>query len=92
MAPAADQSVKLDSGAECRRFRLVALRCDSLGGAGGKSAGLGQRDVHSRRADVRENLAYAQKVKMALENGASPGISRAKIMKPTGRIALPWTI
>ncbi|CDL35865.1 FIG01046262: hypothetical protein [Enterobacter hormaechei] len=38
-----------------------------------ESAGLGQRDVHPRRTDVRENLAYAKKVKEALETGASPG-------------------
>ncbi len=32
----------------------MALRHHSLGGAGGKSAGLGKCDVHSGRADVRE--------------------------------------
>ncbi len=36
-----------------------------------------------------KNLAYAQKVKIALEKGASPGISRARTMKPAGRGASP---
>ncbi len=55
--------------------------------------GLGKCDVHSGRADVREkNLAYAQKVKIALEKGASPGDFRARTMKPAGRGASPWRI
>jgi hypothetical protein len=38
-----------------------------------------------------KNLAYAQKVK-ALWKGASPGISRARTMKPAGRAASPWDL
>ncbi|STD18700.1 protein YbiU [Enterobacter asburiae] len=54
VAPAADRGADQHSGTRGRRFRVVALRCDPLRRAGGKSAGLGQRDVHPCRADVRE--------------------------------------
>ncbi len=56
-------------------LRLVALRHHSLGGAGGKSAGLGKCDVHSGRADVREEPRLRAESKIA-PKGASPGISR----------------
>lgn len=39
-----------------------------------------------------KNRAYAHKVKMALEKGASPGDFRGKIMKQTGKAALRWRI
>ena len=73
VAPAACRSIDQHSGAGGGRFRVVALRRDPLRRAGGKSAGLGQRDVHPRRANVREEPRLCEKVKEALETGASPG-------------------
>lgn len=73
MAPIVDKSTHVNSGNNSGGFRLVALRCDSLRRAGRQSTRLGERDVYSRRADVRENRAYAHKVRKALEKGVSPG-------------------
>lgn len=54
----------------------MALRHHSLGGAGGKSAGLGKCDVHSGRADVREEPRLRAESKIALERRLAGGFPR----------------
>ena len=66
----------LDAG----RFRVVALRCDSFRRRW-KISRAGKRDVHSCRADVREEPRLREKSQKRLKPARRREISRARIMK-----------
>jgi hypothetical protein len=82
MAPAADQSAQLIPALNAGDS--VWWHCDVIHSVAPVENQQGWGNVMYIPAApmCEKNLAYAQKVKMALENGASPGISRARIMKP----------
>ncbi|XPE52481.1 YbiU family protein [Shigella flexneri] len=72
---------------EARDSVLVALRRHPFRCPVENQQGWGDVDVHPTAPMCEKNLAYAHKVKAALEKGASPGDFRARTMKQTGKDA-----
>ncbi len=61
---------------------MVALRCHPLRRPVENQQGWGNVMYIPAAPMCEKNLAYARKVKAALETGASPGDFRARTMKP----------